>query len=927
MTEPLSPRGHGDVSWIRARLRAAPGGTAALAALVLVTAFLAAVLPRAVDGYENDALRDTLRQAPLADRSVTMSLGVSRLSVPYGAETLLTPRSVARTEGAFQRVVRKPLALDKSQTVYGVRSADATPAVDPGLPRPSKSLAPQATLFAQADLAGRTRIVSGRLPRPGKDIGAVEAAVTDRTAKVMRLHPGSAIHLRDSIGSELTARVTGIVSPRSPETAYWSAEPDLRAPTLITVRPSPAADPKYYWHFTALISPDATAALLGLHDGAQVYWHHPADIGALTASDVPAARDRISALNAGPDAARLQGLTQQRGLTVEEEGLADLLTPFLRERAASQPLILVAAVGVGTVAAVVLLMAAGLQVARRRAELTLLRARGIALPGLAARLIGESALIAVPSAALGLGLALLLFPVERSTVSLVSAATVVLVATFALPLRALAAARRPRLEQREDLIAVRPSRRRTVAELTVAVIVTGAVVALRQHGTAEGGADVLTAAAPVLVALIAALVLLRVYPLPVRLLGRPAARLNGAVLQIGVARAGRAPSTAALPLLAVLIALTVTSFGGSVLAGVDSGRDHAAVVKVGADARVQSTVGLALPKGLDARVRRVPGVRDTLGARVETGQILQATNTRYDVLIVDPERYARLIRHTGVGTSFPAAALADPGRGPAPVIASPRLARQIGHGTTTVYTAASALDVRVAATVPETPAVAGREFVIVSEASVHRAHPGAVSSATRPLTLLISGEHIDGKALRAAVRDGGARDVQVLLRSEERAAYGSTTALQSGARGVYLAAVAAGAGYSALALLLSLMHNAPQRRALLARLRTMGMTGRQQQTLAVLEMLPQVLLGAVGGILVSVATVPLLRPGVDLTALAFSTSTPATDVSAAVLRTDPASLLLPSAALVVLACAVLAVQAWATGRRGEGTELRIGDRA
>ncbi|MDX2650618.1 ABC transporter permease, partial [Streptomyces sp. PA03-1a] len=126
---------------------------------------------------------------------------------------------------------------------------------------------------------------------------------------------------------------------------------------------------------------------------------------------------------------------------------------------------------------------------------------------------------------------------------------------------------------------------------------------------------------------------------------------------------------------------------------------------------------------------------------------------------------------------------------------------------------------------------------------------------------------------------------------------------------------------------LSLLHNAPQRKALLARLRTMGMTGRQRQWLAVLEMLPQVLLGALGGVLVSVATVPLVRPGVDLVALAFTVRTPATDLSGAVLRTDAASLLVPAAALVVLACVVLAVQAWLTGRRGEGTELRMGERS
>ncbi|GGK81648.1 hypothetical protein Sme01_62970 [Sphaerisporangium melleum] len=40
--------------------------------------------------------------------------------------------------------------------------------------------------------------------------------------------------------------------------------------------------------------------------------------------------------------------------------------------------------------------------------------------------------------------------------------------------------------------------------------------------------------------------------------------------------------------LPVLMGLTVTSSGGSVLAGVDSGRDRAAVTSVGADARVQT---------------------------------------------------------------------------------------------------------------------------------------------------------------------------------------------------------------------------------------------------------------------------------------------------------------------------------------------------
>ncbi|MFF3257529.1 hypothetical protein ACFYWP_42675 [Actinacidiphila glaucinigra] len=924
MAEPRAPHS-GDVSWIRARLRAAPGGTLAVAALVLVTAFLAAALPRAVDGYENGALRDTLSHTSLPERSVTMSLQVSRLSVPFGPEALLASDSLRKTEKEFQKLVRPPLALEPDQTVYGVSSAD-TDATDPGLPRiPGDApLPPKGTLVAQPDLAANTRLIEGRLPRSGNDDRSAEAVITDRTAKAMKLRTGSAFHLQDALGSVLTVRVTGIVAPRTAGAAWWNAEPGLRKPSVVSL-PNPGGAPIPYWHFTALIDEADTNVLLGLQDGARVYWHHPADIGALTAHDVPALRDRLSALTAGPAAARLQ--TKQRGLHVEEQGLAERLGPFADERTAAQPLILVAAVGVGTVAVVVLLMAAGLSANRRRAEFTLLRARGISMSSLTGRLLAETAVVAVPSATAGLALALLLLPTERSGLAVWSAAAVAVLATVSLPLRAAATARRPRPGQREDIVAARPSRRRTVAELAVVVVVAGAVVALRQRGTADGGADVLTAAAPVLLAVVTALILLRLYPWPVRLLARPFARLNGAVLHLGLARAGRAPSTTALPLLAVLVALTVTSFGGAVLAGVDAGRDHAAVTAVGADARVQ-TFG-ALPQGLDTQVRKVPGVREVTGVRVEPGQHLMNSRTQFDLLVVDPEPYARLVAATGLGSSFPTGKLDSGTKEPLPAIASPALARTFGNGAggpESVRSSVGRVMVKIVGTQDATPAAPNHEFVIVSRAALAKVAPGTKEPAHGPSTLYATGTGIDATALRAVVAKA-APQASVTLRTQQRTTYGTTSALQSGARHVYLAAVAAGAGYSVLALLLSLLHNAPQRKALLARLRTMGMTGRGRQWLAVLEMLPQVLLGALGGILVSVATVPLVRPGVDLVALAFTVRTPATDLSGAVLRTDAASLLVPATALVVLACVVLAVQAWLTGRRGEGTELRMGERS
>jgi putative ABC transport system permease protein len=182
----------------------------------------------------------------------------------------------------------------------------------------------------------------------------------------------------------------------------------------------------------------------------------------------------------------------------------------------------------------------------------------------------------------------------------------------------------------------------------------------------------------------------------------------------------------------------------------------------------------------------------------------------------------------------------------------------------------------------------------------------------------VTGGGVSGAALRTAA--GGSAGVTV--RAEERARYVDSP-LQSGAERIYTAAVAAGAGYAVLALLLSLLRAAPERAALLARLRTMGLTRAQGRRLLVLESLPQALLAAVGGALTGWATIRLLAPGIDLTAIALATAQ--TPVGKAELRTDPLSLAVPAIAVLVVAVGVAGVQAWWTGRRGSVRELRAGD--
>ncbi len=399
------------------------------------------------------------------------------------------------------------------------------------------------------------------------------------------------------------------------------------------------------------------------------------------------------------------------------------------------------------------------------------------------------------------------------------------------------------------------------------------------------------------------------------------ARLRGAVGFLSLARAGRSSASALLPLLALLIALTTAAFGGSVLAGVAGARDDAALRAVGADARISGEGGpAALTDGLADDVREVSGVQDVTAVRIEYAVPLSssrdaASDTKRATLLgVDPEPYARLVR--GSGPSSFSAGLLEAGGGTNPVlpaIASPSVAERLGDGPRTVRSEGGDIRVRVVAVRTATPAVDSSDFLIVDRASL---------DVTGPTTLLVTGAGLDGTALRSAVHDA-APALTVRLRSAERETY-LDTPLQSGAERIYAVAVAAGAGYAVLAVLLSLLRTAPERTTLLARLRTMGLTTRQGRRLLAAEAMPQALLAAAGGVLVGWVTIALLAPGVDLGVLALADADTATPHTAS-LRADAVSLVVPALGVVLLTAAVAGVQAWWAGRRGSTKELRAGD--
>jgi putative ABC transport system permease protein len=916
--------------WVRTRLRTAPGAACALGLLVLLTAFLAAAFPRAVDAYENKGLRHDLAVED-PRRSVL------ELTAPPPALGEEAKREAAVRGAALGAVHRKvlaglpePVRADTSQSSYGIHTTEPIAAGEKWLPRPY-GLDPELTYATPSALPAHATLRDGAWPTVHGEVTAaateVEAAVTEATAKALRLKVGSTIAVPTRGERPLTVRITGIVAPKLPEAAYWSTERLLRTPSLIA---KPSRDtPRYYWIAALLLPPDAAPALLATTGVPEPYWRIAPDADRLTALDVDRLRSRVASLESGPELLKLRALAGPAATLTT--GLDDVLTGYDAMRSAISPVVTVAAVGIGAVAAVVLLMTGGLLAARRHSELALLRSRGGSLRGIGGRLLAETAVTTVPAAALGLLLAVAAVGGVRLWPAVVGAAAVAALVCVALPLGTTLGHRIPRLHgARDDMMTARPSRRRTVAELTLLVLAVGAVAALRRRGTAaEGGPDFLVSAAPVLVGLIAALVLARLYPLPLRLASRSVARLRGAVGFLSLARAGRASASGAPALLALLVALTTAAFGGSVLAGVADARDDAAVLATGADARISGEGdAIELPDRLVRDVRKAGGVREVAPVQIEYSVPLPSSDLGSDVKAtlvgVDPGTYARLARATGLGP-FPADRLKATGAAPRkgtlpskdrvlPVLASPSVAERLGERPRAIKSLAGDFKVRVVGTVTRTPAVDNADFLVVDAASLtHR----------QTTTLLVTGGSVDAKALRAATHRAGPTFF-LQLRSEERAAFVDTP-MQSGAERIYTAAIAAGAGYALLAVLLSLLQTAPERTALLARLRTMGLTPRQGRRLLGLEAMPQALLAAGGGLLVGWATIALLAPGVDLVQLALSSGPGSGALDTAPLRADLWSLALPALGVVALAAAVAAVQAWWAGRRGSITELRAGD--
>ncbi len=763
-------------------------------------------------------------------------------------------------------------------------------------------------------LAGHARVVAGsyasRVPA-----GAVGVAVTTQTAAFFGLHPGRRLALTIPSG-QATLVVTAIVKERDPGSTFWTLDPAVAVPSLnIPPRASP------YWAGGVFADPGQLGAVQAAFGGygMTLNWLFPLAVGGVTADQAQALYDDLNL--AGTAIPALTGNLQAAAgtVTVTSPLTADLAA-FLATQSGVQTVLLLLFVSLTVTGAAVIALAGRMIVARRDGELGMLRARGGSVRQLGA-VTGRGALIAaLPGALCGAGLAVAVVPGGTAVPPLGwwLAGAVVAAALAVPPLIAAWRHRRP-----QDP-AVNPARilgagtgprrvawRRLVAEVTACAACVAGLVVLHDQGVAAGGgSNLYLNAAPVLVAVPVALIMLRLYPLAVRGLLAVSARGTGATGF--VALSGAARPAALLPALALVLALGLASFAGMVNDGIGRGEAAASWQSTGANAviRVGPRSGPA-GSAVMREIAAVPGVRQATAVWATDWQT--SGGQAVTVLAVDPVGYAALT----AGTPFPSFPAGRLGRGAGglsgsvPVLASPSAAAVLGRAAAQLFSVAPVgpVTVRVAGTLSATPALpGGGAFAVMAL----RTLPGP-DGQPAPDIILVNGSGID-QARLSAVASRALPGSTITFRSAVLASLAGSPLLHGGAVIITLS-IAAAAAFGVFIVLLGLALGSAERELTVARLTVMGYD--RDIRLVMAEALPAVLAAVAAGAVCAIVLPRLVGSSIDLSA--FTGASPPV-----LLEPGVAALVLPAAAVVALAVAALAAEAKTLRRRGVAGLLRAG---
>ena len=908
-------------------------GSAGSLALALLTGggVLAATLgPREAQATGTRALQQTMNALPLLDKTIVASSSWNDISAAIGPALLdgttgdaFAPDQNLTQAGASETITQLRRDFSGGPLPLSARSTDWL-GINPGLYSVDTALPSLKGLTAKLEVtyrypvAGHLRLVAGSMPdtAPQPTWNSTEVffdlkvVVTPQTARTFALRPGSHLSVggpvQPSMGGRLAVvrlDVTGIVEPADAGSSFWAADPLLAAPFLDRVDGSP------HWTGAVLADPgelDMVQAIFSPKD-MLFQWELPVDTTRLPHGQTQALFNQVNQLTT--QTPRLTGsLASMANALSVTLGLVQPLAAFVQASNEVNVLLWIVYAGLAVAGVVTLLLATRMIAARRSAELTVRRARGASLWQLFSLGTCGAALACVPAAALAWAIAVLLVPDATPAGPFAwwpGIATLALAATGP----GVVAAWQHRLPRRRHARRRWPWLPRVVFEVTACAAAIGGITVFR---TQTGATDLYASAAPVLVAVPAVIVALRLYQVVLRGLARASAQQRGVIGFLGLTRAAHAPVTLTLPAITLVLALTVAAFTGMVRAAVVRGETAASWQATGADVVVAAPGQLAISPSAVRAIAAVPGVKHA--APVLTVPLITGGGHVVDAIVVDPVSYAALAA-SAEGFSPVRSALLTRTRGQSavPVLASPQAAAYLGGRTGTFFAQEGipALRVQVSGELQSTPALpAGGAFVVLPVSAIR-----GVSEPLPVNLMLLTGPSIDMTRLRAAVRATmpGADAPAITTRS--LALHGLTAApLQQGTFLLFTLAIAYAAALALAVLLLELALGAGDREVTTARLATMGLTEGQRVRLVAVEVIPSIAASAVAAAACAIALPPLLAPAIDLAVFTQSqASVP--------LRPEFAAFMLPLAGLLAITIIALAYEV--RSRRGRGVAVTM----
>jgi len=847
----------------RRRARTDAGMLTATLALLAALALVALLAPRLVSTVADEGARDVVdRGRPGTDVVVSVTATVPPLGgvrPPQPLDDLLRDRTtiIDGLPAGLRADLGDPSVVTTTPTWGAILPAGTV----------VMRLAHVLAGGADGDSPAPVRWVDGRAPEllpdvelpEGMSLGQlarrVEVGVSVDAAQRLHLAPGDTVDVRTTTVSRLTAVIVGTYEVSDPTDPTWTELQDLVGAT-----DAPPGSPAMA-SAGLLVSDASLADLLVAMQPSAVTTHVrfetlPAHVTAKHARTLVAS---VAALRSDPSPMRLADARQPVLVT----SLDDTLRSYDQRLAGATAQASVLLLGIVAVGALTLLLAARLLVDRRAAGYRLERARGASVASVGWRALLETVPMTTLASAVAVGvLALVLPSVAGPWWPGIAVAAVGVLASALLAgqlvRRSWTGRRVPANRADRDRLAARRRSRRIVAELTLLAIAVGALVSVRARGlvaSSTGGVDWLLAASPVLLAAAATVLAARVLPPLLRRLRTAASRGRALAGLVATARAEHGSRTA-VPLLTVTVALALVVFSGITVSTVDRGQQRAADLVVGGDARVDGPV----PDVVLDELRAQPGVTEVVGSRTWVARTFGVgSGVRADLFAVDAEAFANL--RAARGEPEPTlAGLTAPGRaGAVPALISPSLERVAESFDPQVWTT----DAFVPLDVRGTTNLAGTDGspVVVVDRTAFAAALGTDVPAERTWLL--------GEGAAAATADLGIATlpgVSVLSRAQWLETWNESP-LTTGLRTLLVVAQVTLALLAVVALVLTVVATARDRRRTLHVLRTLGLDPGTARRLSAGEILPLAVTGLVAGSAIGVVVPWLLTTSLGLSAL------------------------------------------------------------